>query len=490
MVKFLVIGGGIAGVTCAEQLSALRSDCQISLISSSPLIKAVTNFQQYARSLEKFTVEERPLSTLNNQYSNIAVFHKTAKNLDSSKHTLTTEDGEIFQYDKLCICSGASPKIIDSKSDRVIGIRDTESVTHFQNLLANSKRVMIVGNGGIATELVHEITNCRIIWTIKDDSISSTFFDVGAGQFLLPKLFTPGDEEPDNTLSKRMKFTLDDDTSDSDLAKNNFGSALGPDWSRNLKISGGLSESQVLQVEYNCEVASILSYSEYRNLLSLDSNNTDEKVSSSSSNVWPIYVKLTNGKLYGCDFVISATGVTPNIDLVKNDPTFQIGKDGGIVVDDHMKTRVANIYAAGDVCCAGWDHAPHWFQMRLWTQARQMGSYAAKCMVADTENDSISMDFCFELFAHVTKFFDYKVVLLGQYNAQKLGKDYEILLRCTKDMEFIKVILHKGRMYGAIIIGETDLEETFENLILNQMDLSRFGESLLDPSIDIEDYFD
>ena len=33
-------------------------------------------------------------------------------------------------------------------------------------------------------------------------------------------------------------------------------------------------------------------------------------------------------------------------------------------------------------------------------------------------------------------------------------------------------------------------QETFENLILNQMDLSRFGESLLDPDIDIEDYFD
>ena len=34
------------------------------------------------------------------------------------------------------------------------------------------------------------------------------------------------------------------------------------------------------------------------------------------------------------------------------------------------------------------------------------------------------------------------------------------------------------------------VQETFENLILNQMDLSRFGESLLDPDIDIEDYFD
>lgn len=56
----------------------------------------------------------------------------------------------------------------------------------------------------------HEITNCQIIWAIKDESISSTFFDVGAGQFLLPKLFSPDAKKSDNnTVSKRMKFTVD-----------------------------------------------------------------------------------------------------------------------------------------------------------------------------------------------------------------------------------------------------------------------------------------
>ena len=33
-------------------------------------------------------------------------------------------------------------------------------------------------------------------------------------------------------------------------------------------------------------------------------------------------------------------------------------------------------------------------------------------------------------------------------------------------------------------------QETFENLILNQMDLSQFGEDLLNPDVDIEDFFD
>ena len=82
-------------------------------------------------------------------------------------------------------------------------------------------------------------------------------------------------------------------------------------------------------------------------------------------------------------------------------------------------------------------------------------------------------------------------MLLGKYNAQGLKvNEYELLMRVSKGKEYVKVVMCQGRMVGALLIGDTDLEETFENLILNQMDLSRFGEQLLDPNIDIEDYFD
>ena len=115
---------------------------------------------------------------------------------------------------------------------------------------------------------------------------------------------------------------------------------------------------------------------------------------------------------------------------------------------------------------------------------------AAVAMVADAKGEDVTQDFCFEMFAHVTKFFGFKVVLLGLFNGQKLDRQYDILLRTTPGLEYVKVILKEGRMQGALLIGETDLEETFENLILNQLDLTSYGEDLLDPGIDIEDYFD
>lgn len=156
-----------------------------------------------------------------------------------------------------------------------------------------------------------------------------------------------------------------------------------------------------------------------------------------------------------------------------------------------MRTSIEDIYAAGDVCEAGWPLATHWFQMRLWTQARQMGFYAAKCISAHIQQTSSELFFNFDVFSHVTKFFGLRVILLGLYNGQTLSlPDCSIQYRVTAKKELIKVILQNGTMKGAVLIGETDFEETFEQLIYNQLDLSRFGEHLLDEVIDLEDFFD
>ena len=70
------------------------------------------------------------------------------------------------------------------------------------------------------------------------------------------------------------------------------------------------------------------------------------------------------------------------------------------------------------------------------------------------------------------------------------GKEIEIWSRVTPDVEYVKVVLFRGRVVGALLVGDTGLEEVFENLILNQMDVSHVGVDLLDPSLDLEDYFD
>jgi pyridine nucleotide-disulfide oxidoreductase domain-containing protein 1 len=66
----------------------------------------------------------------------------------------------------------------------------------------------------------------------------------------------------------------------------------------------------------------------------------------------------------------------------------------------------------------------------------------------------------------------------------------EYWTRITPGLEYIKLCVSDGRVVGAMLIGDTDLEEVCENLILNKLDVSGLGISMLDPDLDLGDYFD
>lgn len=62
-------------------------------------------------------------------------------------------------------------------------------------------------------------------------------------------------------------------------------------------------------------------------------------------------VKLSNGKTLEVDLVISATGVKPSIDFLKESGITCLQ---GVLTDAHMQTNVSGIYAAGD-CAEAFD---------------------------------------------------------------------------------------------------------------------------------------
>lgn len=64
-----------------------------------------------------------------------------------------TENGDKYFYKKLCICTGGTPNFI-TKHPCVLGIRDTHSVQQLKSKLSKARRVVVIGNGGIALELV------------------------------------------------------------------------------------------------------------------------------------------------------------------------------------------------------------------------------------------------------------------------------------------------------------------------------------------------
>lgn len=462
---FLIVGGGIAGVSCVETINFLAPGEKIIVLTESSLIKSVTNLVQLGKYSQRFDVQEVVASDF--AKPNVDVLIDELVSVNSRNQMAKTKSGISIKYKFACICTGARPKILHNSSidEYVIGIRDTDSVKDFQKKIKNSKKFALIGNGGIASEIIYEINNIEIHWIIKDNFMSSTFIDAGASKFFESRVRNKDSSKMNPTVVKRMRYVEERESSD----QKRKGAALGPDWHRLIDMSGNSSSnSENIHIHYESEVKAI--------------NKVEGE--------FPICVELSKGEQILCDFVVSATGVEPHRTFSLEDDEFKLGEDKGILVDELMRTSVTSMFAAGDVCSAGWERSKFWHQMRLWTQARQMGMMAGKSMVATLKGEEIYQDFCFELFSHVTKLYGYQVVLLGRFNGQGLNDEYELLFRITPDKEYIKFVLKNGRLVGALLVGETGLEETCENLILNQIDLTPYGDDILNPNIDIEDYFD
>ena len=187
---FIVVGGGIAGVSCTEYLSNLNNDKTICLISSTDLVKAVCNIRKITRTVEEFDVKEKPLDSVACECENVTVVKATVVGFEPTgiryfipltmhncqvacclffwvidhykllhihlpvDHKVVTSDKGKYGYKKLCICTGARPNLISEENEHILGLRDLQSVEYFQNRLTMANRVIIVGNGGIALELV------------------------------------------------------------------------------------------------------------------------------------------------------------------------------------------------------------------------------------------------------------------------------------------------------------------------------------------------
>ncbi len=84
------------------------------------------------------------------------------------------------------------------------------------------------------------------------------------------------------------------------------------------------------------------------------------------------------GRHVDCDFAIAGVGVEPVVDFLAGSG---VEIDNGILVDEHCRTNVQEIYAAGDVA----NHYHPGFQKRMrvehWQNAMQQGTAAARSML-------------------------------------------------------------------------------------------------------------
>lgn len=483
----VVVGGGIAGICCLEAI--INEQCvddTLILITDSRIIKRVRNFDTPYKleTCDVLTEDIRSLLDSRTRDLDLKLIVGTVQTLDVSKkvilyHTYDSESEDWQKleqpYDLLCLCHGAKPiqlhysqKGSNLEVDRrVIVLRDTDTVDDFRKKLQDCRRLVLVGNGGISLELAYRVSNCEKTWIVRDETIGCNFFDSGAAKFLLDSI------SADQTRSEKTKISYSTTKAELASTKFNYGPALGPNWSQNFELVGNDLSSHKLDIFYKDQVSEIVHRA-----------NTE----------YPLQVLTRKKKEIDCDLVVTGIGVEANHIPIIGSNLETSSSNGGILIDEQMRTSINGIYAAGDVVsCERWTHREHWLQMRLWTQARQMGYYAGKCLVNHLRSQDPTVYFQFDCFAHSTSFFGYKLILLGRYNGQACdsGDNLDVIVRVDPGKEYLKVIIKDDKIYGAVLVGDTGKEDMLENMILDGLHVDEaVRDSLLNDTIEIDDWYD
>src|SRR6202048_4182575 len=109
--KYVVIGNGIAGQTCAEELAKLDADASIVMIAAEryPLYNRVALPRYLRGQVRREKVLMRTVDDYARQGLDIH-FETWATEIDATGKVVRTNRGQEFKYDALLIATGGRPK--------------------------------------------------------------------------------------------------------------------------------------------------------------------------------------------------------------------------------------------------------------------------------------------------------------------------------------------------------------------------------------------
>lgn len=182
-------------------------------------------------------------------------------------------------------------------------------------------------------------------------------------------------------------------------------------------------------------------------------------------------VTLQNGAKLDCDLLVVAIGVQPNTDVVQD---AGIKMNRGIVVDEHMRTSAANVYAAGDVA-EGYDLVYGANRvLPLLPNAYMQGEVAGRSMAG------VETAFAGGVAMNAIGFYDLPMLTAGIIKPD--SDAYEILTEADPATRtYRKIVIKDSRLVGYICLNKVDRAGILTGLIRDKADISAYKDALIRP---------
>ncbi len=188
--RYVVIGNGIAGQTCAEELRARDSECSIVMLAAErhPLYNRVA----LPRFLRGQVREEKVMMRTVEDYRAKGLeihFETWATEVDTAAKVVRTNRGQEFPYDALMIATGGRPKPPpwpgSEEVSEVYGFQTLDDTKAIIEKADASDRVLVMGGSFIAYELAEGIVfrgRSRVTWIMRGPWFLRYVLDAQGGQ--------------------------------------------------------------------------------------------------------------------------------------------------------------------------------------------------------------------------------------------------------------------------------------------------------------------
>jgi len=184
-------------------------------------------------------------------------------------------------------------------------------------------------------------------------------------------------------------------------------------------------------------------------------------------------VTLKDGTEIPCDAVICGIGALCNIDWLEKSGT---KIDRGILADDHLKTNLPDVWAAGDAAQFSDPILEEEVQLGNWVNAQEQGRVAGFNMLGHDK------PFTFVSF-YTTHGFDISITFIGNVRPQK---EFTTITRHgPSDNQHVQLLVVEDQLVGAVLINQTPIMQPISKIIGQNVNIKGKEKMLTNHSFDL-----
>ena len=157
---YVILGGGPAGLNCAETLRQSGFSGQVTVVTQEDIIPYDRTL--LSKALPMIDARKKPLRPaefLTGADIDYKLSSK-AKEVNRVAKRVTLESGEVIQYNKLCIATGGSARLPECPGANLKGVHTLRSSADQESIkaeAADASGIAIVGGSWIATEVASSL---------------------------------------------------------------------------------------------------------------------------------------------------------------------------------------------------------------------------------------------------------------------------------------------------------------------------------------------